>query len=89
MFGLQFYGECWSGTSGEERYAMQGKSDRCIGVDYKPCDDKVVTECIGKDRTNYIYQLVQNNSKSYTFNRLSVFESIYVSIKLFNSSKSI
>ncbi|XP_065057183.1 coadhesin-like [Rhopilema esculentum] len=60
-FGLQFYGECWSGPSANERYNMYGKSERCIGVDYDACDDSAETDCIGKDKTNYIYQLVAKN----------------------------
>lgn len=66
QFGLQFYGECWSGPSAETRYSMQGSSDRCIGIDYKSCDDKAVTECVGKDSTNYIYQLVSNGTNKVT-----------------------
>eukprot|EP00795_Rhopilema_esculentum_P017452 gene17452-9057_t len=61
-FGLQFYGECWSGPSANERYNMYGKSERCIGVDYDACDDSAETDCIGKDKTNYIYQLVAKNA---------------------------
>eukprot|EP00794_Sanderia_malayensis_P000211 gene211-827_t len=63
-FGLQFYGECWSGPSAEERYAMQGPSSYCLGVDYKPCVDKAETECVGQAATNYIYELVKNESKT-------------------------
>lgn len=62
-FGLQFYGECWSGPSAESRYSMMGTSDKCIGVDYQPCVKADETECIGKDATNYIYQLVKNTTK--------------------------
>ena len=62
-FGLQFYGECWSGPNAAARFGMQGKSERCIGVDYNHCVDSAETECIGKDHTNYIYQLVKENSK--------------------------
>ena len=72
-FGLQSYGECWSGPSAKERYAMQGKSDRCIGVDYKPCVDSAETECIGKDKTNYIYELVRENSKYVSIKILHLF----------------
>ena len=56
-FGLQFYGECWSGPSPNKRYAMYGKSERCVGIDYKPCVDSAETECIGKYSTNYVYEL--------------------------------
>ena len=42
---------------------MYGKSDRCIGVDYDKCSDEEESECIGKDSTNYIYELIKDNSK--------------------------
>ena len=42
---------------------MQGKSENCIGVDYNPCVDSIESECIGKESTNYIYQLVELNRK--------------------------
>jgi len=67
-FGLQFYGECWSGPNAAGRYGMQGKSERCIGVDYNHCVDSADTECIGKDHTNYIYQLVKENTTSKVTN---------------------
>ena len=36
---------------------MYGKSERCVGIDYKPCVDSAETECVGKYSTNYIYEL--------------------------------
>ena len=60
-FGLQFYGECWSGPNATERFGIQGVSGRCIGGDYGSCVDSAETECIGKDSTNYIYQLFKEN----------------------------
>merc|ERR1719230_11678 len=54
-FGLQFYGECWSGPSLNP--ARDGTSKECIGTDYKACNDKSDTECIGKAFTNYVYKL--------------------------------
>ncbi|XP_066916536.1 coadhesin-like [Clytia hemisphaerica] len=52
-FGLQFYGECWTGPS--LQYDRDGPSKSCIGIDYKACEDKSQTECVGKAFTNYIY----------------------------------
>jgi len=60
-FGTQFYGECWSGPS--MNYGRDGNSIECIGNDYRPCDDKSETECVGKAFTNYVYKL-----KAITFN---------------------
>ncbi|XP_057306646.1 coadhesin-like [Hydractinia symbiolongicarpus] len=54
-FGLQFYGECWTGPS--EMFYRDGKSEKCIGVDFRSCDDVAETECVGKQFTNYIYRL--------------------------------
>lgn len=54
-FGLQFYGECWSGPSlNPER---DGASTECIGNNYKACDHNSETECIGKAFTNYVYKI--------------------------------
>lgn len=55
-FGLQFYGECWSGDS--HQYYRDGKKDgKCYGPDFKPCDDNADTECVGEAFTNYIYEV--------------------------------
>ena len=44
-FGLQFYGECWSGPQAHLTYAEDGKSKRCIlGV--------------GEGKANFVYRLV-------------------------------
>lgn len=52
-FGLQFYGECWSGPS--LQYDRDGPSEQCIGNDFKPCINETKTECVGKAFTNYVY----------------------------------
>ena len=57
-FGLQFYGECWSGTHSSD--LLEGpKSDKCWGhrPDYQNCDDGSSTECIGQAHYNYIYEV--------------------------------
>lgn len=44
-FGLQFYGECWSGPKAHLTYNEDGESESCVfGV--------------GKGRTNFVYRLV-------------------------------
>ena len=59
MFGLQFYGECWSGPFAEFNYSRDGKSKRCIMNLYNPtdCVQGQERECVGKKNTNYIYKL--------------------------------
>jgi len=54
FFGLQFYGECWTGERSYQ-FSRDGPSTHCIGVDYQPCVDSDKSECIGKAYTNYIY----------------------------------
>merc|ERR1712142_72 len=55
-FGLQFFGECWSGPSLNP--ARDGPSDKCIGTNYKPCIDNDPTrQCVGKAFTNYVYKI--------------------------------
>ena len=44
-FGLQFYGECWSGPRAHSTYDKDGESKNCVlGV--------------GKERANFVYKLV-------------------------------
>lgn len=52
-FGLQFWGECWSGPS--LNFARDGPSTKCKNSAYKPCDKESEVECVGKAFTNYIY----------------------------------
>jgi len=58
VFGLQFYGECWSGPE-LENYKSVGKAEKgsCIGPDYKPCSpwDR---HCVGKQFMNFVYKIV-------------------------------
>ncbi|XP_078375577.1 coadhesin-like isoform X1 [Oculina patagonica] len=70
-FGLQFYGECWGGQDGKMTYSMFGtaKESRCV-MDYtyannkptgwKHCDISSEQECVGSQRTNYVYILTED-----------------------------
>ncbi|XP_073238208.1 collagen alpha-1(XIV) chain-like [Porites lutea] len=72
-FGLQFYGECWSGPFAEFNYSRAGVSDRCImnhddgqptTVNLKKptaCVQAQDQECVGQQLTNYIYKLASNS----------------------------
>ena len=53
-FGVQFYGECWSGKDAEVNFNKQGKSGRCIyGV--------------GKGHANFVYALVEKGDNFFIF----------------------
>ena len=63
VFGLQFYGECWSGPSAELNFNRDGGSDKCIMNLDQPteCDDQgTQQECVGQQETNYIYKLTES-----------------------------
>lgn len=64
VFGLQFYGECWSGKDALFQYNRDGEADEsdCVGIDYQTCDDKAESECVGKAFTNYIYKIEEGGS---------------------------
>ena len=59
MFGLQFYGECWSDPFAEFNYSRDGRSDNYIMNLQQPttCVKAEDQECVGQQKTNYIYNL--------------------------------
>ena len=67
MFGLQFYGECWSGPFAVSDYSKDGKSDKCIMNLEKPtaCVKGDPKECVGQPQTNYIYRLTASKCNKY------------------------
>ena len=58
-FGLQFYGECWSGSDSCDQYSRYGDSEYCIGQNYTRCDINDDTECMGQQSTNFVYLLLE------------------------------
>ncbi|XP_031574771.1 threonine-rich protein-like [Actinia tenebrosa] len=57
MFGLQHYGECWSGRNiiTFQNFNRNGPSTHCITWKGKPC--KKGLDCIGEDNTNFVYKV--------------------------------
>lgn len=56
-FGVQFYGECWSGMNAQSTYDKQGTSTRCIyGV--------------GRRKANFVYAFLEKGAFAFlvTFN---------------------
>ena len=60
-FGLQFYGECWSGDHSEDLFASR-TSDKCIGHKYARCDDNALDACTGEASHNYVYEIVREGN---------------------------
>jgi hypothetical protein len=50
-FGLQQYGECWSGKDAELTYARDGSSDACV-------------KKVGKTGANFVYKFVNSLDQS-------------------------
>ncbi|KAK3728149.1 hypothetical protein QZH41_019468 [Actinostola sp. cb2023] len=55
-FGLQYYGECWTGSKADFTYNKDGLSNQCIDKCYEPCQP-YEKYCAGKQFTNYVYRL--------------------------------
>lgn len=64
MFGLQFYGECWSGSNrpplGSDSYS---ESKKCISFQYEKCQNNDPNECVGEAMTNYVYRIMEGKKK--------------------------
>ncbi|XP_028401439.1 vegetative cell wall protein gp1-like isoform X2 [Dendronephthya gigantea] len=57
LFGIQHYGDCWSGMqSSVNNYESQGRSRACIGGDQAPCEEGSAA-CVGEDGANFVYEL--------------------------------
>ena len=56
VFGVQFYGECWSGPRAACNYKTFGKSDNCVDEKLGKCWDKNSLLCSGKNTEDmYVY----------------------------------
>ncbi|XP_032240089.2 uncharacterized protein LOC5514646 [Nematostella vectensis] len=68
IFGLQYYGECWSGVvTNALRYDKYGSSDKCLPEYTKNCDDNSTEICMGRASTNYIYRFAPVDGGWTTF----------------------
>ncbi|XP_031570719.1 uncharacterized protein LOC116305038, partial [Actinia tenebrosa] len=61
VFGLQWYGECWSGPKAHETYNINGPSDQCVTHDLAHCTDEE-EECVGRDFVNFVYEIIAANA---------------------------
>ncbi|XP_028513060.1 uncharacterized protein LOC114574501 [Exaiptasia diaphana] len=67
VFGLQFYGECWSGPKANETYFQNGESDQCVTHDLAHCT-AAEEDCVGRDYTNFIYEIHETPVINHTHN---------------------
>ncbi|XP_078346505.1 uncharacterized protein LOC144631811 [Oculina patagonica] len=56
FFGLQFYGECWSGENGHNTFALDGPHQACTDQCYQPCQH-YSKFCVGQNFANYVYKI--------------------------------
>lgn len=70
VFGLQYYGECWSGANPGQTYSVDGPSADCLmaesKIGLKSCNDALNEECTGVNFTNYVYRLLKPVNGSFT-----------------------
>ena len=56
VFGVQFYGECWSGPRAACDYNTFGNSENCVDEKLGACQDKNSLLCSGKNTEDmYVY----------------------------------
>ena len=56
-FGIQFFGQCWSGES-NITYDAVGKSEKCFVRPFtQKCDDSPCLYCAGANGVNYVYEI--------------------------------
>jgi len=63
-FGLQFYGECWSGVKENVTYDNDGISRGCVGEKPRKRCRHVDRVCVGKAKRNFIYRLIKPTSSA-------------------------
>ena len=61
-FGIQFYGECWSGKDACKNYGIHGTTDNCLcsGSDYIPYNPEEPWKCVesvGGEFSNFVYEI--------------------------------
>jgi len=71
VFGLQFYGECWTGAPETYDLKEMKPSDSCVADDYKQCDH-LDRHCIGSRWTNFVFELVTDCTLN--FERIGCFK---------------
>ncbi|XP_048588340.1 uncharacterized protein LOC5512415 isoform X2 [Nematostella vectensis] len=66
FFGVQDYGECWSGPEAGDTYDTYGASANCVDTTRGACVDASNTTCCGKENANYVYEIITEEPKPPT-----------------------
>eukprot|EP00794_Sanderia_malayensis_P009970 gene9970-10993_t len=56
-FGIEYYGECWSGKHSSKTYNKYGPSKNCVNTGLAKCDPKSNCLCAGKGFALFVYKV--------------------------------
>ncbi|EDO46080.1 predicted protein [Nematostella vectensis] len=79
-FGLQYYGECWSGADEEVSYDRDGISQMCVTNGYEVCETREKdTPCVGENHANFVYKITpEDHSCVVKFSKVGCFHDNFV-----------
>ncbi|XP_022796157.1 uncharacterized protein LOC111334628 isoform X1 [Stylophora pistillata] len=60
-FGIENFGECWSGENSDKTYSNDGPSEFCISKEFAECDTNDANVCGGNATTTYVYSISKEN----------------------------
>ncbi|KAM7448396.1 hypothetical protein ABFA07_003559 [Porites harrisoni] len=60
FFGLQFYGECWSGENVQNTFSIDGPIRTCTDQCFQPCQ-MYSKFCVGQNFANFVYKLKEKD----------------------------
>lgn len=73
LIGVQFFGECWAGHSGQHDHTQYGLDyDGCIEDDYQPCTANS-RYCVGKHFSNMVFQIVDTSCPGISFEKVGCY----------------
>jgi len=65
-FGIQNFGECWSGNGDYSKYGtFDDYNGKCSWGIEKMCDDSDDKVCFGRQNINYVYKLIKRKIQCF------------------------
>ena len=58
FFGLQYFGECWSGLNSRKTPKRHGKSKKCLNEFFGECEKEDEGNCVGGENANYVFEVI-------------------------------
>ncbi|XP_022796155.1 uncharacterized protein LOC111334626 [Stylophora pistillata] len=58
VFGIHFFGECWSGVKAGDTYNMYGAAEQCLDTNQQQCGAQSVGDCSGDQNSSFVYRIV-------------------------------